>query len=75
MFTVDFEKTTNDMIAKIDADPTEEGVSAAQAFFHGKKTGLKIGSESKVMLKQFPTIQFVMSNKILDGFFMKPIAL
>lgn len=40
-FTADFEKVTNDMIAKVDADPTEEGVTAAQKVLDGKKGDLK----------------------------------
>lgn len=40
-FTADFEKVTNDMVAKIEADPTEAGVDAAQAIFDGKKADLK----------------------------------
>lgn len=40
-FTADFEKVTNDMIAKVDADPTEDGVTAAQAVLDGKKADLK----------------------------------
>lgn len=40
-FTADFEKVTNDMTAKVDADPSEEGVTAAQAILDGKKADLK----------------------------------
>lgn len=40
-FTADFEKMTNEMTAKIDADPTEDGVSAAQKILDGKKVDLK----------------------------------
>ena len=36
--------------------------------------GYILGSELKVMLKQFLLFQIVMSNKIFDGLFVKPIA-
>ncbi len=34
-----------------------------------------MGSELKVMLKQFLSLQVVVSDKILDGFFVKPVVL
>ena len=40
-FTADFEKVTSDMVAKVEADPSEAGVDDAQALFDGKKADLK----------------------------------
>lgn len=40
-FTGEFEKVTSDMVAKVEADPSEAGVDAAQAIFDGKKADLK----------------------------------
>ena len=40
-FTADFEKMTNDMVAKVEANPTEEGVTEGQAILDGKKADLK----------------------------------
>ncbi len=40
-FTTEFEQVTNEMIAKVDADPTADGVDEAQKFLDGKKAGLK----------------------------------
>lgn len=40
-FTADFEKVTNDMVAKVEANPTEKGVDEAQTLLDGKKGDLK----------------------------------
>lgn len=40
-FTGEFEQVTNDMLAKIEADPTADGVDEAQAILDGKKADLK----------------------------------
>ncbi len=40
-FTTDFEQVTNEMVGKIEADPSESGVDAAQTFLDGKKGDLK----------------------------------
>ena len=40
-FMADFEKVTNDITAKVDADPTETGVGEAQKILDGKKADLK----------------------------------
>jgi protein involved in sex pheromone biosynthesis len=40
-FTTDFENLTNEIVAKVEADPTESGVDAGQAVMDGKKADLK----------------------------------
>lgn len=40
-FTTDFESMTNDMVGKVEANPTEEGVTEAQKVLDGKKADLK----------------------------------
>lgn len=40
-FTGEFERVTNDITAKIEADPTADGVEEAQAILDGRKADLK----------------------------------
>ena len=40
-FTADFEQITNDIVAKVEADPSEAGVDEAQKVLDGKKSDLK----------------------------------
>jgi hypothetical protein len=40
-FTSDFEKVTNEIAAKVEANPTAQGIDEAQALLDGKKTDLK----------------------------------
>jgi hypothetical protein len=40
-FTSDFEKVTDEIVAKIEANPTAQGVDEAQAILDGRKADLK----------------------------------
>jgi len=40
-FITEFESTTKEMTSKIDADPSADGIAAAQKAFDAKKAGLK----------------------------------
>lgn len=41
-FITEFDSTTKDLIAKIDADPSAAGIDAAQKSYDGKKANLKV---------------------------------
>ena len=40
-FITEFDSVTKEIVTKIDADPSEEGIDAAQKAFDGKKASLK----------------------------------
>ena len=52
-FTADFDKLTNDVVAKIKATPTAAGIDEAQKMLDGKKAGIKTKLDSLKQLRGY----------------------